>query len=44
MSAVTVLNEKQIARFLDSRSEPLPPDRLRALHGQLQDMAKVEFA
>lgn len=42
-SAVTVLNEKQIPMFLNSRSETLPPDRLRAICGQLQDMAKVEF-
>lgn len=42
-SAVTVLNEKQIPMFLDSRDELIPLDRLRAIHGQLQDMAKVEF-
>lgn len=41
--AVSVLNEKQIGGFLDRRGETIPPDRLRAIRGQLQDMAKVEF-
>ena len=43
-SAVSVLNEKQIPTFLDPRGDLLPPDRLRAIRSQLQDMAKVEFA
>ena len=38
-----VLNEKQIAGYLDRRPPVLTEERLRALTAQLGDMAKVEF-
>ncbi len=40
---VSVLNEKEIERFLDRRGEVLPPERLRAICGQLRELSKVEF-